>query len=1014
MSASLPPCALRPPRRAPMLLAVLLTAAPTVPAVSAPNRQAAAPLDLAAPGATEPRVLNHHRPVEIRTNTFLRGRQDQSTIAVDSGGNILTVWASRRQEAGTYGVFAQRLDPLGRPLGTELHVNQHLPSTQDEPAVDFAADGTAWIVWRSFAQDGDQSGIYLRRFGVAGGHFGPLGDEVRVNLTTTGDQFQPAVRTTGHGGALIAWVSVHGKKEPGIIARHFRPDGTPAGGEWDVSGSAGAGRDHLPTVARIGGDDLMITWAHTTAADQPASILARALAPAVGPRGAPFIVSDASDRREQIEPSLASDSSGSLVCAWMRSRSTGSGYDVVARRLSPTADLLGEVFTVAEHPTHWFSGAAVARAPDGRFAVSYNVAGDKELAPGAHRPTESSTVYARLYDSAGKPQGGPFRVNQDPTGRHAHAPASNAARSAWSAKDQLAFIWNGHAEDDASASGLTLFAPKSLRAPEPPPVIPLAATPSDGLELATAPHFDRNSIAPRRPRDSEPDVGAGPDPGFMGFESTGWQPPDPDIAAGTQHIVSVVNMSMRIHTKAGSLLFDQTFEEFFAQESGGEFLFDPVALYDPHAGRFVVVTADRQGVSQDGLNVAISKTGDPTKGWHKYYIQTDHLGDSIDFENLGVGPNAYYITADYFTGWHNQIHILEKAPMLRGEPVELRHHRTASTLLSLAAVKSYDPNPPAQYFATSWPSPTHIRIYAVRDPLGSIDVDHYDLAVDFMSSPPDATQKGSSRRVSTIDPRIKNGIYRNGSLWLAHTVAVENTAAVRWYEVSMNGWPGSGVNPALSQAGTLDYGSGEHNWFPDISVSEDGDAVITCSRSSADDYPYVARAGRKASDAPGTFRQSVRLKDSEGPTTSDRWGDYSGNDEDPADPGVVWSHTIYNTTGPNWRTWVGRVDTDQLMDLENAPPLSRGQRATITARSAASRGRVFVAYSFAGPGQTDVPELNATLDLAEATLFGWARADGQGTFEFEERIPGNAPTGTVYLQLIESNNTSNVIRATIR
>ena len=191
---------------------------------------------------------------------------------------------------------------------------------------------------------------------------------------------------------------------------------------------------------------------------------------------------------------------------------------------------------------------------------------------------------------------------------------------------------------------------------------------------------------------------AGPDFGFMAFQTTGWQPPDPECAVGPRHVVSVVNMTLRIHDKEGTLLFDQLFEDFWAATSGGDFLFDPVALYDHHAGRFVIVTADHQG-NQDGLNVAVSIASDPTEGWHKYFFDTDHVGDSIDFENLGMGPDAYYVTADYFSSWRNVIHILEKAPMLNGDAVTLRHHRTANELLSLAAVKSYDSAPPAQYFA---------------------------------------------------------------------------------------------------------------------------------------------------------------------------------------------------------------------------------------------------------------------------------------------------------------------------
>ncbi|MAE71425.1 MAG: hypothetical protein CME06_13280 [Gemmatimonadetes bacterium] len=956
-------------------------------------------------------ALPNHRRVEIRANTFTGNLQERSALAVDRSGKLLAVWASRRQEAGTYGVFAQRFDPLGRPLGTEIHVNQFLPSAQSFPASAFDPEGSAWIVWQSAAQDGSGSGVYLRRFGLVDGVFGPLGEEQLVNITTAGDQFQPSVLCGRGGGALVAWSSVNDRSETRIVARLYRSDGSPASGELQLSAESARGRDHLPSIAHAGGGEgFLVAWAHTTPDHHPGAIIGRFVEPGTGPSGEPFPISDPLDTREQIEPSIAGGPRGELVCAWMRSREAADGYDIVARRIGAAGEAIGAPFVVADQANGWRSGVAIAMAEDGRFAISYNEDGTKEQHTHRHRPVTPSTLFARLYDRSANPQGEAFRVNRDGEGRHAHPAASNAARSVWSAQDQLAFVWDGHVGGDRSGTGLTLFTPESLRAPDPPETEPrAAAVETQGRDLKTAPDFDPDWIAQPSAQDLD---AAGPDFGFMAFQTTGWQPPDPDCAAGAGHIVSVVNMTLRVHTKEGTLVSDELLEDFFAATSGGDFLFDPVALHDHHADRFVIATADHQG-SQDGLNVAVSRSNDPADGWHKYYFDTDAIGDFIDFENLGVGVDAYYITADYFGSWRNVIHILEKTPMLSGDPVTLRHHRTANTALSLGAVKSYDPAAPAQYFASSWISSTKIRVYALRDPLGSPIVDSYDVTVPFFTNPPDATQKGSSNKVSTIDDRIKNGVYRAGSLWLTHSIGENSTARVRWYEIAMNGWPVSEGNPALEQSGTLNFGSGEHNWFPDVSVSDDGDAIITCSRSSSNDYPYIARAGRKSYDASSTFRHSVRLKESDGPTTSDRWGDYSGNDEDPIDPGVVWSHAIYNTTGSNWRTWVARVDTDNLMVLDDPGPLTRGANATITLRGAKASGTIHVAYSLSGPGETDVPQLDATLDLADAESAGSTAAAPDGSVTFGAFVPASAPVGPIYIQVIEQNNTSNLIATTI-
>ena len=953
--------------------------------------------------------LSGYQKVEVRASTYTSNRQNRSAMDVDLQGNMFVVWASRRQEAGTYGVFGQLIDPLGRPLGTEIHVNQFLPGPQNMPAVAFDNKGAAWVAWQSQGQDGSRSGIYLRRFGAVDGEFGPLGDEIPVNITTEGEQITPSIASNENGRMLVAWSSSDKNGRLDAMARVFNADGSPATGELELSDSGGDGWDRLPAVADLPGGRFLVAWAHTTPEGKPESIMAR-FVNSGKPDLRTILVSDPGDRREQVEPSVTADNNGNIISAWMRSCEPG-GYDVVARRFNPDGSAAGDVFVVADKRDGWKNGVSAAAADDGRFIVSYNLTGEKDTTERRERPRSPSSIYAQMYDAGGNRVGGEFKVNQSDDGKQALAAASNATRTVWSGMDQVVFAWNGSIDGDKSAAGLTLLAPPSLRVDAPPvPERVAAASNVTSKDVRTPPDFNPDWTPENAVFDGR---SAGPDFGFMAFQTTAWSPPDPDLAVGPDHIVSVVNMDIRVHTKSGSLISSELFEDFFAGQSGGTFLFDPVAAYDHHAGRFIVVTADHQGYSQDGINVAVSKTDDPTDGWHKYYFQTDAIGDYIDFENLGIGTDAYYVTADYF-GWpySNVIHIFEKAPMLSGNPVTLKHIKTTSSLLSLGAVKTYDTDSPAQYFATSWISSTRIRLYAVMNPTGTPTLDYTDITVPYFTYPPDATQYGSSNRVSTIDDRIKHGVYRNGSLWLTHSIGEDNTARVRWYEIEMNNWPVGG-SPALVQNGTLDYGYDQHNWFPDITVTADNDAIITCNRSSSDDYPYIARTGRKFYDADDSFRTSIRLKESEGPTSQDRWGDYSGNDEDIADPGVVWSHTEYTLSGSSWRTWVARTDTDKLMVLDDPGILTRGTDVTITIHGAAPNGTVHFAFSLAGTGSTYIAALDATLDLANPVGTGSAVADGDGAASITRFVPAGAPVGPIYLQTIERNNTSNVITTSI-
>jgi len=956
--------------------------------------------------AAERLDLSSLRLVEGRANTFTKNIQGRSSLAADPQGRILAVWDSRRQEQGTYGVFAQRFDQLGRRIGTEMHLNEFTMAAQQSPAAAFDAQGRAWVAWESFGQDGDGFCIVLRRFADEGDQLAPLAGDFVVNETTAGDQFAPAVSVSRSGETLVTWSSAL-EDRVSAVGRLFGADGTPLGPEFSIHNTAGQGARNVAHAALPDGR-FIVAYVQLDNASRVSTVHTRIVDTADQSAGEAVLVSAGGDC-DCIEPTIALDASGRGTIAWMQARED-DGFDVVARRFDAQGASQGEAFVVAERAgEEWLSGGAVAAHPDGRFTICWNSYGQKDTETPADRLeiVNPASIMARTYDAGANPLGGPVQVNSLNEGEQALTASSCATRVLWTGAGQFAAVWNGHVEADRVGIGLTVYSPPSLNPPAPAFVEPLAA--GDGIEGANA--------APIRDPEWKPmerDVfvqAEGPDYGFLGFMQTEWQPPDPDIAAGPNHVVIVVNMRVAVFTHGGQEVFHEYLEDFFRGQGSNNFVFDPVAAWDPLARRFVIAAAEHDG-SISRLVIAVSRTENPLDGWNKYGFNTNNIGSFIDFENLGIGTDAYYITADYFGGPGNVIHIFEKAPMLAGNPVTLKHINTSGSLLSLGSVQNFDADAPAQYFATSWISRTVIRLYAVRNATGTPTIVSRDITVPNMSDPPDATQRGSSNRVSTIDRRIKNGVFRNGTLWLSHTIGEDSTARVRWYEIAINGWPQSGQNPALTQMGTINNGAGEHNWFPDLGVSAEGDVVITTARSSANDYPYIARHIRKLGDATGAIRAPVRLKESNGPHTGSRWGDYSGIDEDPDRPGVFWNHHEYNTTGVSWRTWVGEINARRGLVL-GVDQIVRGQPATITVTNAGPNSTVYFAYSVAGLSDLYVPFLDVTIGLRNPTLIGSRTADSTGTAILTMNVPPNAPRVPVWVQAAESRNASNIFAGQI-
>jgi predicted outer membrane repeat protein len=140
---------------------------------------------------------------EFQVNTTSAGNQDRPALAIRSGGTFVIAWTSDDGLDGDKsGIFAQRYAADGTALGGEFQVNSHTSESQSRPAMAFDATGELVVVWQSNDQDGDKNGIFAQRYDDNGA---PIGQEYRINGTASGEQIQPAVAAGPSGYHVVAW-----------------------------------------------------------------------------------------------------------------------------------------------------------------------------------------------------------------------------------------------------------------------------------------------------------------------------------------------------------------------------------------------------------------------------------------------------------------------------------------------------------------------------------------------------------------------------------------------------------------------------------------------------------------------------------------------------------------------------------------------------------------------------------------------------------------------------------------
>ena len=187
-----------------------------------------------------------------------------------------------------------------------------------------------------------------------------------------------------------------------------------------------------------------------------------------------------------------------------------------------------------------------------------------------------------------------------------------------------------------------------------------------------------------------------------------------------------------------------------------------------------------------------------------------------------------------------------------------------------------------------------------------------------------APQLGSTNKIDTGDARIKNVVFRNGSVWAAHTIFEPiNTpthSAVQWWEVTPGG--------TVVQRGRVEDPFGNVFYaFPSIAVSLDNDTVIGYSRFSASQYPGANYSFRRESDLFSALRGEALLKAGESAFTNsdagrNRWGRWSATVIDPDNDEDIWTLQEYTATPTNgvrhWGTWWGRVSPPRNLGVSQS------------------------------------------------------------------------------------------------
>ena len=302
---------------------------------------------------------------EFQVNTNTNSEQRYPSVAMNSAGNFVVTWGSVGPDGNGWGSMHGATDSAGNPLGGEFQVNSYWLSHQYYSSVDLDAAGNFVIAWASFGQDGSNSGIYGQRYDAQGN---PLGGEFRINTFTNGDQHYPSVAMDPTGNFVVTWGSYNQDGDGwGVYGQRYDSSGSPVGSEFQVN-SFTTSDQYYPSTAIDDAGNFVVTWNSYTQDGSSWGIFGQRYDASGSPSGSEFQVNTYTDIN-QIHPSVAMDGSGNFVVTWDSVNQDGDVTGIFGQRYDASGNPVGGEFQVNTFTTSYQQNPSVAMDGTGNFTV---------------------------------------------------------------------------------------------------------------------------------------------------------------------------------------------------------------------------------------------------------------------------------------------------------------------------------------------------------------------------------------------------------------------------------------------------------------------------------------------------------------------------------------------------------------------------------------------------------------------------------------------------------------------
>ena len=414
---------------------------------------------------------------------------------------------------------------------------------------------------------------------------------------------------------------------------------------------------------------------------------------------------------------------------------------------------------------------------------------------------------------------------------------------------------------------------------------------------------------------------------LKGNNGTGGRPLDNNFAVNNEgQLVMLVNSSIEVKSPQGILSLGMTLEDFADALPTNAFMFDPKINFDPIADRYIMTWLGGNNPNTSIIVFAFSETNDATGDWNLYGFtgNPNDNGTWSDYPMITYTNDECFLTLNSIldgVAWQvgftkTIIYQINKAQGFAGEELDITLWQ--DVFYDGKPVRNVCPIKPATEVAGDEVFFLSNRNFDItNDSIFFIHIngkqDVAELSVDVLKSnlnygvPPDGEQEVGF--LATNDGRILDGYLLGDRIeFVGNSINHNNGRASVFHGTIRDVFTAPSLTANIISDDNQDYG------YPSIAYTglepTDLDGIIMFSHTAVDrpaGHSAVYFNSLDEYSDPLTLKEGNSYIDMIDNSDIERWGDYSANQRDFINPGMVWTASSFGNTVNRNATWLSQL-----------------------------------------------------------------------------------------------------------